>query len=481
MSVTPSTTPDAAAPDTPPSDATPEVGSDTTGSDTAGSGSAGDANGLGLPGFGGESEPGADPASTWFSDPTWFDEIEDTTWITELGTTVSGDPLAFALQVAADAGIASVLFLMLYFIVSRWSRSSLRTIEQRELWDEERKEAERIRTVLLRRYFETAAAGLGVALFLGLFAFRYNVPILRGVAVAVRDWLADGGIGRVLSIVVVGLIIWTLLRVVRKTARALTPTEGQRFERQVARAATIRSVVESAARIVLVTLFILFVLGQLGTNITALLAGVSILGLAVSFGAQSLVKDVITGFFILVEDQFGVGDVVTIAGLTGLVEKINLRITTLRDLEGRVHVIPNGQVDKVTVMSKEWSRSVIDIEVAYRTDLDNALHVIRDEADDFADALGWSWRVMGPPEVLGVEALGASGIIIRILFKTLPKEQWGVGREFRKRIKARLDREGIEIPFPHTTMYWGEGQMPGRREARMLGGVQIERESVGTD
>ena len=190
----------------------------------------------------------------------------------------------------------------------------------------------------------------------------------------------------------------------------------------------------------------------------------------------------ITGFFILVEDQFGVGDVVTIAGLTGLVEQINLRITTLRDLEGRVHVIPNGQVDKVTVMSKEWSRSVIDVEVAYRTDLDHALRVVRDEAEDFADALGWSWRVMGPPEVLGIEALGASGIVIRVLFKTLPKEQWGVGREFRKRIKARFDREGIDIPFPHTTLYWGAHQKPGiHGESRALNGVQIERESVSTD
>ena len=459
-------------------DATPESGAPGTAPDAAGVEGAGETD---LDGAG--AEPGTDPASTWFSDPTWFDEIEDTTWLTELGTTIGDAPLAFALQVAADAGIALVLFLVLWFIVSRWSRLSLRTIEQRELWDEERKEAERVRTALLKRYLIIASAGLGVALFSGIFAFRYNVPILRGMAVAVRDWLAGGGIGRVLSILVVGLIIWALLRVVRKTARALTPTGGQRFERQVARAATIRSVVESAAQIVLVTLFILFVLGQLGTNITALLAGVSILGLAVSFGAQSLVKDVITGFFILVEDQFGVGDVVTIAGLTGLVEQINLRITTLRDLEGRVHVIPNGQVDKVTVMSKEWSRSVIDVEVAYRTDLDHALRVVRDEAEDFADSLGWSWRVMGPPEVLGIEALGASGIVIRVLFKTLPKEQWGVGREFRKRIKARFDREGIDIPFPHTTLYWGAHQKPGIQsgESRALNGVQIERESVSTD
>jgi len=190
---------------------------------------------------------------------------------------------------------------------------------------------------------------------------------------------------------------------------------------------------------------------------------VGVLGLAITFGAPSLVKDVINGFFIIIEDQYGVGDVVTIGGpdgLGGLVESVSLRTTTLRDLEGRVHIIPNGQVNTVTVMSKEWSRAMLDIEVAYKTDLHQAIEVLRDEATQLYEDAEWRWRIMDPPEVLGVERFDSSGIALRLMFKTLPKEQWALAREFRKRIKARFDRDGIEIPFPHVTFYWGEGQAP---------------------
>jgi len=407
------------------------------------------------------ADDGADTVIDLFPDgEEWIAQIEDTTWLTELGRAVRNAPVEFFGNLLLDVVVGFLLFALLYFLIERWNEATVRSIQRRELWDEAHKNGELERTALLRRYFFTAAVVSGVALTLGLFSLRHRVPILQTLALAVRDWLLEGGLGRILSILVVGGIILLLLRLVRKAARALTPVSGQRFERQVARAATIRSVVESGARIVLITFFALFVLGQLGANVSTLLAGVGILGLAVSFGAQSLVKDVITGFFILAEDQFGVGDIVTVAGLTGMVESISLRITTLRALDGSVHVIPNGQIDRVTVASKDWSRSVVDVEVAYRTDLDRAVEVVFDEAQKMADALGWSWRIMGPPEVLGAEAFGPSGILIRVLFKTLPKEQWGVSREFRRRIKARFDKEGIEIPFPHTTLYWGEGQKP---------------------
>jgi small-conductance mechanosensitive channel len=393
-------------------------------------------------------------------------EVQDTTWLTELWTDVQTAPLQFFGNLFVDLGVGLLLFGVLWFFIDRWARAARDVIARRELWDDAQKEAERGRLVVLRRYLITASAVLGGALTLGLFALRHRVPILQTLALAVRNWLLGGGLGRIASVIIVGVLVYVLLRLVRKTARALTPISGQRFERQVARAATIRNVVESSARIVLITFFVLFVLAQAGANVSALLTGVGILGLAVSFGAQSLVKDVITGFFILAEDQFGVGDVVTIGGLSGAVESVNLRITTLRSLDGQVHVIPNGQIDKVTVASKDWSRAVVDVEVSYRSDLDRALEVISDEAAKLTEALGWSWRVVGLPEVTGVEALGASGVVIRVLFRTLPKEQWGVSREFRRRIKNRLEREGIEIPYPHVTLYWGEGQKPTLGEAK---------------
>lgn len=395
-------------------------------------------------------------------DEQWIAEFEDTSWLTEIGNAVRDAPFAFAGNAFLDLALGFLLFGVLWFFVERWTQDTKAAIARRELWEDEHKQGELERTLLLRRYFITASGVLGLALALGRFSLDYRVPVLQPLAQTVQGWLADSGMSRIVAIAVVGAIVYALLRIVRKTARALTPVTGQRFERQVARAATIRNVIESAARLVLISFFVLFVLAQIGLNLAPLLAGVGILGLAISFGAQSLVKDFITGFFILAEDQFGVGDVVTIAGLSGAVESLSLRVTTLRALDGAVHVIPNGQIDKVTVASKEWSRSVVDVEISYRADLDHALAVISDEANALTKALGWSWRIVGPPEVTGVEALGASGIMVRVLFKTLPKEQWGVGREFRRRIKLRLDAEGIDIPYPHTTLYWGEDQIPVR-------------------
>jgi len=408
---------------------------------------------------GGGAAPEAVPEIPLF-DEEWIAEFEDTSWLTDIGHAAREMPLNFFGSLFLDLALGVLLFGVLWFLIERWAQDAKAAIARRELWDDAHKQGELERTVLLRRYLVTAAGVAGLSLALGSFSLRYRVPVLQTLARAVQAWLLDSGLSRIIAILVVGAVVYTLLRVVRKTARALTPVSGQRFERQVARAATIRNVIESSARLVLVTFFVLFVLAQVGVNVTTLLAGVGILGLAISFGAQSLVKDVITGFFILAEDQFGVGDVVTIAGLSGAVESLSLRITTLRALDGQVHVIPNGQIDKVTVASRDWSRSVVDIEVSYRADLDHALSVIGDEATQMTTALSWSWRIMGPPEVTGVEALGPSGIVVRVLFKTLPKEQWGVGREFRRRVKLRLDAEGIDIAYPHTTLYWGEQQNP---------------------
>lgn len=402
-------------------------------------------------------------------DEQWIAEFEDTSWLTEIGNAVQDSPFAFAGNVFLDLALGFLLFGVLWFFIERWAQDTKAAITRRELWEEEQKQGELERTTLLRRYFITASGAFGLALALGRFSLDYRVPALQPLAQTVQGWLADSGLSRIVAIAVVGAIVYALLQVVRKTARALTPVTGQRFERQVARAATIRNVIESAARLVLISFFILFVLAQVGVNVSTLLAGVGILGLAISFGAQSLVKDFITGFFILAEDQFGVGDIVTIAGLSGAVESLSLRITTLRALDGSVHVIPNGQIDKVTVASKEWSRSVVDVEISYRADLDHALAVISDEATQLTKALGWSWRTVGPPEVTGVEALGASGIMVRVLFKTLPKEQWGVSREFRRRIKLRLDAERIDIPYPHTAVYWSEDQSPLRPTTRPSG------------
>jgi moderate conductance mechanosensitive channel len=366
---------------------------------------------------------------------TWLESILD-------------NPLSFLRTLGLYVLIALTFLLIALFLLSRWMRFAKSSISERDFLDEVRQDAEQSRLRALNRFLQRVFYGLGALLVLGLVGLEYNVPILNDLAISVQQWLSTGGVIKLARIALLGFVSFAMMALVRRSARVLTPTTGQRFEREVARAATIRGITESTLRVVLFTLFVLYALSELGAPIGTFLAGLGILGLAVSFGAQSLVKDLISGFFILAEDQYGVGDVIRIGELSGDVEAITLRVTTLRDLDGRVHIIPNGQIDKVTVMSKDWSRALMDVEVAYDTDLDTALNVFKNEADKLHQDAAWSWRMLEPPELLGVQAFGTSGITLRLLFKTLPKEQWSVAREFRKRIKERFEQEGIEIPLP---------------------------------
>ena len=266
-------------------------------------------------------------------------------------------------------------------------------------------------------------------------------------------WLGGSGVagGAVL------LATWTAYRLVPLLLRSLPlpETEGE-LTRQAVRAKTLRNVSESALKVAVVTVGGLLFLSNLGLNVTALLAGAGVAGLAVSFAAQNLIRDFIHGFFILLEDQYGVGDIVKVGDLAGVVEKFNLRLTVLRDLEGKAHFIPNSQIQQVTVFTQEWSRAVVDVGVAYKEDVDRVLAIFRDEAERFFQDPEWQDKLTNPPEVLGVENLADSAVVIRTLFGTKPAQQWAVAREFRRRIKKRLDQEGVEIPFPHRTLYFGE-------------------------
>jgi small conductance mechanosensitive channel len=199
-------------------------------------------------------------------------------------------------------------------------------------------------------------------------------------------------------------------------------------------------------------------------DIGPILAGAGILGLAVSFGAQSLVKDVISGFFILFENQFAIGDVIEVAGKSGLVEKMTLRVVQLRDGEGVMHVVPNSEIKVVSNKTRGWSRAVIDVGVPYNENVDRALEVLRDEAAQFSTDKTWGSQLDGPVEVLGVESLSDSAVVLRTMIRTQPGSQWAVAREFRRRIKNRFDRESLEIPFPqrrvHVRVEGGPGSDP---------------------
>ncbi len=197
-------------------------------------------------------------------------------------------------------------------------------------------------------------------------------------------------------------------------------------------------------------------LDQLGLDIAPVLAGAGIVGLAVGFGAQNLVRDVINGFFMILENQVRVGDVAVVNSTGGLVEAISFRTITLRDLSGTVHIFPNGTVTTLANMTKNWSAYVMDIGVAYKEDTDHVTDIMRSVGAELQQDELWRKKILEPIEILGVDAFGESEVTIKARIKTRPIEQWSVGREYRRRLKKAFDREKIEIPFPHRTLYMGE-------------------------
>jgi small conductance mechanosensitive channel len=236
----------------------------------------------------------------------------------------------------------------------------------------------------------------------------------------------------------------------RATPDALLET-GETSLRAEQRIEALGSVLSSVTSFVILVVAGLMILGELGINLAPLLAGAGVVGIALGFGAQSLVKDFLSGIFFLVEDQFGVGDIVDLDATTsGTVEAVSLRTTRLRSVDGTVWHVPNGDIRRVGNMSQHWSRALLDIQVAYGTDLDHAKAVIERVAGEVAQE---DTAVLEAPDLWGVEQLGANGVTLRLVVKTTPSEQWRVSRLLRERIKAAFDAEGIEIPFPQQTVW----------------------------
>jgi small conductance mechanosensitive channel len=233
-------------------------------------------------------------------------------------------------------------------------------------------------------------------------------------------------------------------------------------QRAAARAETIGLVLRSIVTVLVWSLAGVLILGQLDIDLGPLIAGAGIGGLALGFGAQSIVKDFLSGLFMLIEDHYGVGDIIDAGDAIGTVEKVSLRSTTLRDVNGTVWHIPNGEILRVGNFSQLWSRALIDVEVAYDTDLDLAQGVIQRVADELWEDPDWGGdELMERPEVWGVQSLGASSVALRLVVKTEPSQQWAVERELRLRLKRALDEAGIEIPFPQQTVWFrNQGDHP---------------------
>ena len=223
-----------------------------------------------------------------------------------------------------------------------------------------------------------------------------------------------------------------------------------------ARRKTLATVVTTGGIAAIGTVTLMTVLDEIGIPLGPLLATAGIAGLAIGFGAQTLVKDVISGFFILLENQFSIGDVVAAAGVDGAVEEVNLRTTILRDLQGTVHVIPNGEIRVLSNRTKGWARVVLEIGIGYQEDPDRVISILEEVGQELYDDPEFGSYLLEPPTVPGVEAFGDSAVRIRMLARTRPLQQWDLARELRRRIKRRFDREGIEIPFPQRTIWHRE-------------------------
>ena len=277
----------------------------------------------------------------------------------------------------------------------------------------------------------------------------------------VVTWLIDPGI-RILIIVVVGAVLWFALNkflppiVRRSVARTKYKESKEGMEK---RTNTLLSIFKGMGRVFIVMVAMMMVLDEGGVPVAPILAGFGIAGIAIGFGAQYLIRDLIAGIFIILENQYRVGDVARVADVAGLVEEVTLRKTVLRDLDGIVHHVPNGEIRIASNFTRHFGRVNLDISVAYDTDLDHAISVINRVGQELAEDEKWRKVIKSPPQVLRVNNLGDSGIDIKILGDVKPIEQWAVMGELRLRLKKAFDAEGIEIPWPHTKVYFG-GPLP---------------------
>ena len=270
-------------------------------------------------------------------------------------------------------------------------------------------------------------------------------------------WLITSG----LTIFLILILMLISIKVIQVLMDRLFQRLFKNFKNDIEiqkRSDTLKSVTRSLLNITIVTVALLMILKELGVEIGPILAAAGVVGIAVGFGAQELVKDIINGFFILLDDQIRVGDVVNIADKGGLVERVDLRMIVLRDLAGNVHFVRNGQIDVVTNMTKEYSRYVFDIGIAYREDVDEVIEVVKQVDAQLREDPEFKNDILEPIEILGLDQFADSAVIIKARTKTIPIRQWAVGREFNRRLKKKFDELDIEIPFPHVTLYAGQNK-----------------------
>lgn len=314
-------------------------------------------------------------------------------------------------------------------------------------------------------------------LALGVALSAWGLDLYTALGPEARTQMLQSAVVIVL-VVVIGVGLWEFAS--GAIQRTLTGTYPDGTPRQPSgRAKTLLPLLRRVISIALFAFVGLIILSEIGVDTAPLLAGAGVVGLAIGFGSQALVRDIITGLFILIEDTISVGDVVTAGGHSGVVEDISIRTLRLRDLEGSVHTVPFGAVTSVINMTKEFSYAVLDVGVAYREDTDHVSAIIREVGAELQQDPVHGPKFLEPLEVLGVERLADSAVVVRARIKTQPLQQWGIKREMNRRLKKRFDAEGIEIPFPHQTLYFGVGKDGTAPPGRIL--LEAERAAAALE
>lgn len=269
----------------------------------------------------------------------------------------------------------------------------------------------------------------------------------------------------IVSLKLMNFFIQRLKNLLQK--RALGHPDGPDLEAEK-RLHTLMGILRKGSFVLIWLVFIMIFLKKFTIDIAPILAGAGIIGLAVGFGAQELVRDFISGFFILLENQIRMGDVVILNGTAGVVEDIQLRTVTLRDLSGTVHIFQNGKINTISNMTKGWSAMVFDIGVAYKEDLTVVMRIMKEVSEELRADESFSSKILEPMEIFGLDNFGDSALVVKGRIKTTPGDQWATGREYRKRLKDAFDKNHIEIPFPHQTIYWGEEIAPLKLDVNQM-------------
>jgi len=350
--------------------------------------------------------------------------------------------------------VAVVVGLILFFAFRHWVYRRMQRLFP-ERWQEQLQGAQKGLTWVI---IGAGAVILALAVA-AVIVSRHGVDITPALD-TVGAWLLSHGI-RILVIIGIAYLFYIIVKaltspILERLAKAKGKGRRARSE-HAKRAQTLSSVVTQGTAIFIGIIALFMILSEVGLDITPLLASAGVIGVALGFAAQSFVKDLIAGFLIISENQFDVGDVVKIADVTGGVEEINLRRTQIRDLDGVLHIVPNGEIRVASNYTMMWSRAHLDISVAYKEDLDRVMSVIRRVWEETAEDPRWEPQLISKtPWLLRVNEFGDSGIIIKVVGETKPMSQWDVMGELRRRIKRAFDEEGIEIPWPHVKLYMGD-------------------------